>query len=103
MTRRCAAVIGTILQEAGHEVGYAADGDQGIALFQKGGFDLAIVDLVMPGEERAKGGGREPAAALDRMAGGVGLAPHPTVPDYAPPLTVLSAGVNPFTRHQSSR
>ena len=42
------STIGTILQAAGHEVGYAADGDQGIAFFKKGGFDLAIVDLVMP-------------------------------------------------------
>ncbi len=66
MTRRCAAVIGTILQEAGHEVGYAADGDQGIALFQKGGFDLAIVDLVMP----VKNGLKEAGASLLRRLTG---------------------------------
>ncbi len=65
-TRRCAAVIGTILQEAGHEAGYAADGDQGIALFQKGGFDLAIVDLVMP----VKNGLKEAGASLLRRSTG---------------------------------
>jgi len=42
--------LSTVLLDAGHEVGYAADGDQAVSFYRKGGFDLVIIDLVMPGK-----------------------------------------------------
>ena len=37
-----------VLEEAGHELGFANDGEQAIEFFRRGSFDLAIVDLIMP-------------------------------------------------------
>ncbi len=45
VTRR---VIGAILEEADHEVSYAANGEQGLAFYTKSPFELVIIDLVMP-------------------------------------------------------
>ena len=39
----------TILEDAGHEVETALEGDQGLALLRKKSFDLALIDLRMPG------------------------------------------------------
>lgn len=40
--------IGELLEEAGHEVGYATDGEQALSTFRKSAFDVVIVDLVLP-------------------------------------------------------
>ena len=41
-------VIGKILENAKHEVAYAANGEQGINYYNKDPFDVVVVDLVMP-------------------------------------------------------
>ncbi len=41
-------ILGQILQDGGHEVGYAGDGDAALAAFRTGDFDLVITDLAMP-------------------------------------------------------
>lgn len=40
-----------ILEEAGHSVKEAADGDEGLALQKEQHFDIAIVDIFMPKKE----------------------------------------------------
>jgi two-component system chemotaxis response regulator CheY len=37
-----------ILEEAGHTVAFAANGEQGIAYYEQHPFDVVIVELVMP-------------------------------------------------------
>jgi CheY-like chemotaxis protein len=39
---------GAVLEAAGHDVAYAADGDQGITAYAAAPFDVVVVDLVMP-------------------------------------------------------
>ena len=41
-------VVGVILEEAGHSVAYAPNGQLGLEFYRKQPLDLAIVDLVMP-------------------------------------------------------
>jgi CheY-like chemotaxis protein len=41
-------MVGAILDEAGHSVAYAPNGQLGLEYYRKQPFDLAIVDLVMP-------------------------------------------------------
>jgi len=41
-------VLATMLRRTGYEVTVAADGEQGLAEFQKSGADIVITDLVMP-------------------------------------------------------
>ena len=41
-------LMGAILENAAHEVAYAANGEQGLEVYSKSPFDLVIVDLVMP-------------------------------------------------------
>jgi len=41
-------VIGGILEAAKYEVGYAKNGEQGIAYYKKEPFDAVVVELVMP-------------------------------------------------------
>ena len=40
--------MGAILEEAGHEVSYAANGEIALALYAKRAFAVVLVDLVMP-------------------------------------------------------
>ena len=40
--------MGAILEEAGHEVTYAANGEVALALYARRSFPLVLVDLVMP-------------------------------------------------------
>jgi CheY-like chemotaxis protein len=40
--------MGSVLEGAGHEVCYAADGEQAVQRFEQGRHDLVIVDLAMP-------------------------------------------------------
>ena len=40
--------MGTILEEAGHEVTYAPNGDVGLTLYRRRPFPVVILDLVMP-------------------------------------------------------
>lgn len=54
----CAAM----LKMAGHEVVTAADGQEGVELFQRQHFDLVITDLVMP-----RMGGPETVTAMRRL------------------------------------
>lgn len=42
-------ILGRILQDAGHEVTYAGDGDMALGVFRIGRFDVVITDLAMPG------------------------------------------------------
>jgi DNA-binding NtrC family response regulator len=41
-------VIGSLLTDAGYQVGFAEDGPKGLALAKKGGFHAAIVDVMLP-------------------------------------------------------
>ena len=41
-------ILGTILQDAGHEVAYAGDGNAALARIQRQAFDAVITDLAMP-------------------------------------------------------
>ncbi len=45
VTRRA---IGAMLEEADHQVSYAANGEQGLEFYTRSPFDLVIIDLVMP-------------------------------------------------------
>jgi len=40
--------LGAVLEGAGHEVGYASDGEQGVAYYKESPYDAVIVDLAMP-------------------------------------------------------
>lgn len=40
--------MGAILEEAGHEVTYAANGEVALALYARRSFPVVLVDLVMP-------------------------------------------------------
>ena len=40
--------MGAVIEGAGHEVGYASDGEQGVAYYRESPFDAVIVDLAMP-------------------------------------------------------
>ena len=68
-----------ILETAGHTVSEAADGEQGLAIFDTGDFDLVITDLYMPGKEGietiqdlADRGSRVPILAVSGMAAAEG-------------------------------
>ena len=41
-------VLQSLLAEAGYAVSVAENGPQGLALARKGGFDAAIVDVMLP-------------------------------------------------------
>jgi CheY-like chemotaxis protein len=41
-------VLGTLLRQAGYKVTLAADGQEGLALARKHGFDAAVVDVMLP-------------------------------------------------------
>jgi len=53
-------VLATMLRRTGYDVTVAADGEQGLAEFQKGGADIVVTDLVMP-----KVGGMEVLRAVN--------------------------------------
>lgn len=38
----------TVLEEGGHEVGFANDGEQAVEFFLHGAFDLLILDVILP-------------------------------------------------------
>ena len=40
--------LGITLEDAGHEISYAANGELGLKVYQDSQFDLVIVDLEMP-------------------------------------------------------
>lgn len=40
--------LGMALEEAGHEITYAYDGEQAVQSFRDIGFDVVVMDLVMP-------------------------------------------------------
>ena len=44
-----ARMLGTFLQTAGHQASVFLDGAEAVEAFQKGEFDLVVVDLAMPG------------------------------------------------------
>ncbi len=52
-----------MLEHQGHEVATAGGGQEALGLFQKGGFELVIADLDMPGMK-----GDELAAAIRAIA-----------------------------------
>jgi two-component system sensor histidine kinase/response regulator len=61
----------TVLVRAGHEVSVAEDGEQAVALWSEGGFDLVLMDCQMPvldGYQAVRrirsAGGRQPVIAL---------------------------------------
>lgn len=45
------SLLKTILERQGYAVVAAADGEEGRALLEAGGFDLLVTDLIMPGRE----------------------------------------------------
>jgi CheY-like chemotaxis protein len=45
------STIKSALELAGHEVAEASDGEQGVAAFAGGGFDLVVTDIIMPEKE----------------------------------------------------
>ena len=44
-----ADVVGLHLRDEGYEVVHAADGDQGLARLEEGGWDALVLDLMLPG------------------------------------------------------
>jgi len=48
---RLGALVRRVLREEGHVVEWARDGDAADALLEGGGFDLAILDVMMPGRD----------------------------------------------------
>lgn len=44
-------VLQTILEEAGHEVSLAVNGEEGLSLFREEQTEIVITDLIMPGKE----------------------------------------------------
>lgn len=63
-------LLGTVLQRAGHDVVAVEDGAQALAALREGGFDLAVLDLVMPVMD-----GTEAAAEIRRLPGSAGRLP----------------------------
>ena len=49
--RRLAELVATRLRELGHEVETAADGERGFELASTGRFDLAVLDVMLPGRD----------------------------------------------------
>ena len=49
--RRLAELVATRLRDLGHEVETAADGDRGYQLAATGRFDLAVLDVMLPGRD----------------------------------------------------
>lgn len=45
------AMLSVALRQMSHEVVEAAEGAEGVGLFQSRAFDLVITDLIMPGQE----------------------------------------------------
>ena len=43
--------LGTALRNAGHEVLLAADGNEGLSLFESEGADIVVTDIIMPDKE----------------------------------------------------
>jgi CheY-like chemotaxis protein len=39
---------GAVLEAVGHDVAYAADGDEGVTAYAAAPFDVVVVDLIMP-------------------------------------------------------
>jgi CheY-like chemotaxis protein len=44
-------ILRQILEKMGHSVIEASDGDDGLSRFARGGADLVLTDLIMPGKE----------------------------------------------------
>jgi CheY-like chemotaxis protein len=55
-----------MLEKGGHQVGLAANGRRGLDLFEGGGFDLVVTDILMPEME-----GLETVRALRRLSSDV--------------------------------
>ena len=66
-------LTGTILEEAGHEVGYAVDGKQAVDFFRKGEFDALVIDLALPEKNGVQAIreiiAQEPAAKIIAISG----------------------------------
>ena len=60
------SVLKASLEEMGHDVREAKDGDEGVALYRHEPFDLVMTDLIMPGKE-----GIETIMDLRRITPGV--------------------------------
>jgi CheY-like chemotaxis protein len=58
--------LSALLRVTGHEVIAAANGEEGLELFQRQAFDLVVTDLIMPKKD-----GRETIAALRRLRPGL--------------------------------
>jgi CheY-like chemotaxis protein len=93
---------GAVLEAAGYEVAFAADGDEGIAAYAAAPFDVVVVDLVMP----VKGGLRtiRELREMDadvRVVAVTGVAPADL--DLAEGLGALHALTKPIEPRQLRR
>lgn len=43
------SILKELLTDAGYEVAAACDGEEGVRLFRQGGFDLVLLDIMLPG------------------------------------------------------
>lgn len=43
------SILKELLSDAGYEVAAACDGEEGVRLFRQGGFDLVLLDIMLPG------------------------------------------------------
>ena len=66
--------VAGLLEQAGHEVQAASDGETGLALARLGGFDVMVVDRMLPGrdglelvQDYREGGGRAPVLFLSAL------------------------------------
>ena len=55
-------VLNTILTELGHRVDFAGTGEAAVAAVERGGYDLVLMDVTLPGHGRPCGGACDPRA-----------------------------------------
>ena len=55
-------VLNTVLAELGHRVDFAGTGEAAVAAVERGGYDLVLMDVTLPGMDGACGDARDPCA-----------------------------------------
>ena len=92
------------LTQVGHSVVTAANGNEGLAKFRPGAFDLLITDLVMPEKEGIEMlrelHGRDPAMKAMAMSGGGKFGAAETYLRLASLLGARTILTKPFTREE---
>jgi len=93
-----AKLISTFLQQKGHEVTSASDGDEGMAHVQRTDFDVVVCDIVMPNREgietiRDLRASRDDTAIV-AISGGLSPAVHSSSVDVLDLAEMMGADVS---------